>query len=206
MFPFTWDGHWYRDARGRFVSRASVEAAQRRMARALEERMVALSLALQDGTLSLGGWQTGMLRLIKEGHVATYAAARGGWGNLSQADFGRMGPHVRAQYEYLRRFAEQIASGQQPLNGRLIARTRLYARSTWTTFEIERLRVNLVNDFSEVRNILGIAEHCPGCVEATSLGWVKVEDMPPIGTRDCLANCHCHYEYRNAETGAKTRF
>lgn len=110
--------------------------------------------------------------------------------------------NVRVQLDYLRRFAEQIISGKQRLDGTLRRRAELYVLSARTTYHEVRLRVDQETGKTEERNLLSGTEHCrdskdrAGCQEQTDRGWVPIGTLVPIGQRTCLARCHCRVERR----------
>jgi hypothetical protein len=134
---FTWNAEAkrYRDGLGRFVSRDAVRrrSTRRSTARALE--MIAASEALRAGG-SLDVWLVSMREAVKDANLYSAAAARGGWAQMTPADFGRVGRAVRDQYAYLDRFAADIADVDNPLtlDGRFLARVGLYAGSGRNSF------------------------------------------------------------------------
>ena len=58
---------------------------------------------------------------------------------------------------------------------------------------------------TEERRVTSDAENCDACLEAADRGWVPIGTLPPIGSLTCLANCLCHFEYRDALTAAAER-
>lgn len=46
------------------------------------------------------------------------------------------------------------------------------------------------------RNLLGIADHCAGCIIETKRGWVPYGTLIPLGQRDCKAGCRCTIIYK----------
>lgn len=200
--PYTWDGRFWRDARGRFVARQTVEEALDNLVAGAAQEASVLAGRLREGRISLGKWQSEMLALVKQQHAAAGALAHGGIAFVSPAERGRLGARIRFQLGRLRTFAEQIASGEQPLNGRLDVRARLYVSSAWSSFQNERAVVREEQGFDQYRNILeDSAQHCQGCLDAAAAGWVAIGTLSPIGSRDCQANDKCHFIYRNSGTG-----
>lgn len=80
--------------------------------------MSALTQQLTDGGISLANWQKGMRAEIKIIHINAAMSSQGGWAHMTQSDWGFTGQLIRTQYKYLDNFAAQIASGEQPLDGR----------------------------------------------------------------------------------------
>jgi hypothetical protein len=194
----------YISANGRFVARTAVRLALDEAIVNGAERMVALSRQVQAGTMSLADWQLQMMAEIKATHLASGAAASGGWAQLSQADYGRIGQRIRVQYQYLRNFADEIASGKQRLDGTLIRRTELYNRAGRETYHlVERTEMGQ-RGYDQERSVLRPGDNCRGCIEEDRKGWQPLGSLVPIGQRDCRTNCRCFVEYRNRATAEAT--
>lgn len=204
--PFYFDRNVarYRDSQGRFQSVQQVWETADTVMDNLAKDMVSQAQALQTGDISLRDWQLQMERQIKDAHLSMYAAAKGGWEQMTPADFGRAGNLIKKQYQYLRDWVQEIEEGL-PFDGRQIQRAGLYARAPRETLSVVQRLEEQVRGKSQKRNILGIADHCHGsprgCVEITGLGWVPIEAGPddgyyPIGSRLCLVRCKCFEEFR----------
>ena len=199
--PFRWSARAsrYVDARGRFVPRADVRRALDAAVDASGARMVALTKQLQARTVTLADWQAGMREAIKDGHLAATAAARGGWAQMAPADILAAGREIGAQYRYLQRLAEGIASGAVPVDGRLTQRARLYGGAARATYAATDRREQAErNGAREERNVRAAGDSCASCVAATAAGWVPVGtlSLPGSYARDCKANCRCRLDYR----------
>jgi hypothetical protein len=46
------------------------------------------------------------------------------------------------------------------------------------------------------RRILGLADHCSGCVAAAAQGWQPLGTLPAIGDTPCMGNCKCTFMYK----------
>jgi hypothetical protein len=198
---FSWDpvGARYRDtATGRYVPAGQVRAALDAVVDGSAERMRAIAGRLQSGEISLKEWQLGMAREIKAVHVAATASSAGGFAQLSQADLGWVGQRVRTQYQYLDRYAREIASGKQPMDGTLLSRAALYGHAGRATGrEAERRESRLRGD-DEARRVLGVADHCRTCLSEARRGWQPIGDLRAIGDTECGPNDACHFETRRA--------
>jgi hypothetical protein len=197
---YTWDERAgrYRGPGGRFVAQEEVHRALNEVIDQSAKEMKAAALLFREGDLSLSEWQLLMEREIKNTHLASAAAAVGGWAQMTQSDYGRVGAEIKAQYQYLRGFVQDIQQGIT-LDGRFINRVGLYIEAGRATLALfEKLR-NKARGMSEERNLLGVAEHCTGagsCTEQTGLGWVPIGTLLPIGQRLCRVKCKCAIEYR----------
>lgn len=192
--------HRYYDAEtGRFVPQSEIRNALENLIDQSGLNMNALTQSLQDGKISLADWQTGMMREIKLTHTASAALANGGWGQMTQADWGATGQLIREQYDYLRNFAKEIANGTQPFDGRMLVRADMYAdASNGTYWEIDK-RSHLAQGYDLGRRVLESgADHCDDCLEYASEGWMPIEEIPEIGNSQCLTRCRCEIEYKSS--------
>lgn len=194
---YTWDARTDRYRRGgRFVSRQQVRIWLDEALDAAGVRIGALAEQLREGNIDLVSWQVRMAREIKNVQLYSAAAAKGGWAQLSPADLGRVGQSVQAQLRYLNRFAQQIRTREQPLDGNMVARARLYAQSGRQMYHrTERLEME-TRGYTHERSIRYAGDSCPGCVSEAAKGWMRIGSMVPIGQRDCKGNDRCSVAYR----------
>ena len=193
----------FRDARGRFLSservRRIIDATLQSHTRAVQE----LTEQFRNRAVSLAEWERRMRQEIKNIHIYSALAAKGGKAQLTPQDYGRLGAVVKRQYRFLERLSNELSTGKQAPDGSLVNRARLYAQAGRGTMEATRQREMTTRGFDEERNVLGSAEHCDGpdsCLEQTARGWVPVGSLIPIGGRLCVTNCKCQIEYRNGAT------
>ena len=190
--------HNYRSIEtGRIVSRATVTNGLEAMMDASAVNMNTLTQSLIDGNISLASWQSSMMTEIKNAHVASAALSQGGWAQMTPAQWGETGQLIRQQYDYLRDYAKAIADGTQPLDGRALVRSDLYAdAANGTYWEIDK-RSMIADGYDEGRRILEPgADHCEDCEDYFWDGWMPIEDIPEIGNSQCLTRCRCTIEYR----------
>lgn len=198
---YTYDeasGRYREISTGRYVSAQRIREEIDLALLARERQMRSLAEQLRTNQIGLDVWASEMRVLVKDVHLYSAAAAKGGWAQMSQADYGRVGQLVRVQYEYLNGFVADIASGKQMLDGRFLRRVALYGEAGRATFHtIEALEMD-VRGMDEERNVLHPADHCGDCVSMSELGWVQRGKLIPIGQRQCLTGCHCTIEYRSS--------
>lgn len=181
---------------GRFVPARDVRAAIDTVIDAETVKVRALSQRLVDGEMSLAEWQSQMAAQIKTLHVAMGVAAYGGFAAMTPARYGYLGSLIKKQYQYLRDFAAQIASGEQKLDGSLIARAALYSQAGRESYSDILVQIAQDGGCTQARRILGGADHCNGCVSEAARGWVPISDSLPIGAAECRSNCRCSQETR----------
>ena len=182
---------------GRFVSFAKIRNVLESVMDASAVRMNILSQQLVDGSISIANWQVAMKQQIKIIHVNAGMAANGGFAQMSQSDWGAVGQMIRAQYGYLDKFAQQIANGEQALDGRLLVRSDMYGDAARGTFEQMERRLQITNGFEEERRVLeDKLNNCDGCLEQAALNWQPIGTLDPIGAEECTVRCRCEFEYR----------
>ena len=189
----------YRNASGRFVSQAQVRQAIDATLEDQARKVRQLAEQLRTRKISPRRWELQMREAIKATHMASAAAAKGGWAQMSPADYGRAGREIRKQYAYLERFAKQVKSGEQPRDGRFLQRADMYSQAARKTYHATERAEMEKRGMAEERNLLRPADHCTGagsCTGETSRGWVAIGELIPIGDRLCRARCRCQIEYR----------
>jgi hypothetical protein len=193
---FTWDAASLRYRRGgRFVSERAVKLAIRRTIRAAAAEIRGVTADVAAGRVTVADWQARMAGELKNLHLASAMAARGGRRNMTPADWLRAGREIRYQLGRLGRFAADVAAGRLT-ERQVLARADLYVEAADGTFENAR-RGAAAGVYSQERNVLGAAEnHCGGCLTETARGWVGLGELVPIGERACIVNCHCRYVFR----------
>ena len=197
--PYRWEptagaSGRYRDERGRFVASSTV---RRELDRYLDnsDPAKALAEALRGRQLSVADWEIAMRRHIKNTHLNAIALERGGYANMTPADYGRVGQIVREQYAYLKNFGRQIANGEQKLDGTLGVRANLYTQAGRESFYRSK-QANLQPGIDMVMSVRHARDSCAECI-ALEGKWFKVGDpaykLP--GQRICLKRCHCTERY-----------
>lgn len=195
---FLWnpDSKRYIDtATGRFVSREQIRGALDTAIQNGTREIAALGEDLRNGRIPLEDWQVAMREQLKSQHLSSAALARGGFDQMTQADYGRVGGQVASQYRYLNNFVSQIKEGL-PFDGGFTNRVKLYSEAARTTYESTARDVADDGGAGEERNLLGPADHCDECLSLTDDGWVPIGTMPPPGRRECGNNCKCRMVYR----------
>ena len=136
---------------------------------------------LANGDLSMRRWTTNMQGMIKNSHIQEYVLGRGGRGNMTQSDWGRLGHDIRDQYAYLRGFAEDIIAGRyegksaDTIMAQLTGRGGLYTESSSASFEL-------------------------GFLAGKGLDPSMLSQVPGDGKTQCMTNCKCHLVIREMDT------
>lgn len=130
-----------------------------------------LAAQVANSEITLQQWQMGMRQVIKDTYINEYMLSAGGRNAMTQSDWGRVGQMVREQYEYLDRFAGDIANGRYTESG-IAARARMYPESASQAYE----RGN-----------------------AESRGMPQLPAYPGDGSTVCLSNCKCSWAIKETD-------
>lgn len=133
-----------------------------------KERVNGLSAQLGKGDINLNQWTLAMRQEIKDNFINQYMLAHGGRNTMSQADWGRVGQMVRNQYQYLDRFATDIAGGRYNESA-VASRARMYAEASSQAFERSKVAAR---------------------------GMPDMPQYPGAGNTPCLSNCKCYWDIK----------
>lgn len=183
---------------GRFIAQAAIRHELDRILDESTDRVRLLSRKLVAHQISLADWQRGMATEVKHLHITFAAAAHGGWDHTTAADWGRVSGRIKAQYQYLDRFARQIYARTVPLGEGLVARASMYMEAARGTYEAERGLMEAAGGATEELSVLAISDHCSECMQMAAQGWQPIGTLTPIGMRQCLSRCRCTFIYRSA--------
>ncbi len=151
--------------------------------------------------------------------IVAGAMALGGPEALTDAEMLEADRQVADQVAYLDRFHAEVLArppvelAPVPINRPIIvaappmtssqfsARAEMYGDSAWGgAQEVRRKGLVRTGSAVEERRVHGrkVDDMCPQCRDAVAQGWVPVGTLPAIGNSECMGNCHCYFEYRNA--------
>jgi hypothetical protein len=198
--PYRWEPNAgvsgrYRDtSTGRYVQGATV---RRELDRYLDtaDPAKALAEALRGRQVSVADWEVAMRRHVKNTHLNAIALERGGWANMTPADYGRAGQIIREQYGYLRGFAADIASGKQRLDGTLGVRAKLYSQAGRNSYYRSKA-ANMSDKVTHQMSVRSARDSCRQCLDLDRKVF-RIDDasFPLPGRRVCNHNCQCHLAY-----------
>ncbi len=162
----------YRRKNGRFISRSSVLAILDQYLSSTEPLF-----GLVDDYIA--GSITGAFLIkqikdeVRDAAIIAYMVGRGGRGQMTQSDWGRVGNVIKDQYKFLDRLLKELPNLS---SGQLKFRLSMYLNSTREAFE----RANEVAQ--------GIS---PGSLPA----------YPGSGDTICLTNCKCSWRIEKTKSG-----
>lgn len=193
----------YRDEKGRFLSKVSVEKLVDARIDKLQTSLQSYTKMLVDGSITIDQWQASMREAIKTAHIQAAVVGYGGKNEMGSGEYGRIGQRLREEYAYLRNFAKDLL--EQRVSGPMaIARASLYAKtvrgSYWQGSELRQQQ----QGFSMMRRILDEqAQHCQDCLDYAARGIVSIGSLPLPGRRcECGARCRCSVRYYRQQAQA----
>lgn len=181
---------------GRFVGRSQVLKLLDQEVGRTEARLAAHTRLLTQGTINLPEWQIRMAQTLKESHLRMGMFAAGGKERMNPSLTGATGVQLRKQYQYLDRFAHDIAAGRLTPQ-QAIARSRLYGKSIKLTFfRVEKLSRKSEGFMVGKRLLDPQAKHCRSCIRHHRPDWVEIDQIVSPGTScECQNNCRCQVLY-----------
>jgi hypothetical protein len=175
---------------------------------AQKAKMVALTGQVTAGDIGMLRWQKEMRDVLRTSFIDQYVMAKGGRGNMTPSDWGKIGRMLQGQEKYLRNFAADIYAGDVS-KAQAAVRAAMYAGSSRQAFEAGKAaelgmpdlpqypgdggtvcKTNCACSWAivEVEGgwdctwTLGAAEHCPDCVELAAQ-WAPLHvDKPAEAT------------------------
>jgi hypothetical protein len=157
---------------GRYLSQEAAKGLRDRWAVAQREKATGLASRLASGDLTLKGWEQQARALTKETHLAQALLGRGGRNMMTAADWGRVGNTLRAQYGFLREFANEIAGGTLT-EAQIAGRLGMYTDASRQSYEKAR---------------------------AASWG-ITLPAHPGDGNTRCLTRCACWWDLQKGPDG-----
>lgn len=193
------DGVYYRNQNGqRLQSPRGVSFAT---SNNLNKNAATQFSGFQDGDTTFRQWQSEFARNVVMINLANHMLGSGF--DRSIQSLAAISESIREQLEYLRELIRDIELGRQLLDGSLLRRIKMYFNGAYSRYVKALINRLFPKDFTEYRSVLNPAEHCQQCLDETARGWVPYGALIPIGSRTCMGNCRCHYEFRNPITREK---
>lgn len=199
---------WIRGTTRYVNAKSGVQVKPRAIRRALEsvveraqDDAAALTRQLVDGEIDVAGWLEARLRLVASSHKAAAALGAGGLPQMGRAERERLADRLYMQARHMRDFAA-VLQDEDKRTDAILSRDRMYSVAIVGTYEAERRRQVRAGGRMAERRVLGGDNHCARCEAHAARGWVEPDDpepLPDIGDDcDCLSNCRCSFEFREA--------
>lgn len=206
--PFAFDprlgstGRYVDVSSGQMVPAQMVNDALEFQIKDAQQNVNAIAKQLANAEISLAEYQVAMAQEMKTVNTISGALAKGGWANMSQADWGAVGRISRDQYKALEDFAVSISKGKTKLrrldgeiNGQFLRISDQFAQGGVQTHSQMERRTAAASGATHERRVLDPgAEHCE-CCKGQAGHWEPIGALRKIGDCDCANNCRCHFIY-----------
>ncbi|MBD3882171.1 hypothetical protein IFO70_10410 [Phormidium tenue FACHB-886] len=195
----------YRGENGRFVPRLEIMRLLDQEAVRTQTQLRGHTRLLIGGKLDLAEWESRTAATLKAAHLRIASLAAGGKGNLSPKHYGAIGYQLRGQYEYLDKFANDLAAGKLTPN-QALRRSAQYGQSIRKTFHRAEQITRGSEGFSEAKRSLDPqAKHCASCLAHSTRGrWKPIAEVVlPGAACACGQFCRCSIVYRYRRESSK---
>ncbi|MBW4633559.1 MAG: hypothetical protein KME30_17170 [Iphinoe sp. HA4291-MV1] len=191
----------WKDTR-RFVSRESVLVLQRKYLAEQQKKFVSLATNIKNCKL---GVSVELADALKRIHVSHAILSVGGVDRLTESDLGQIGSLLKKQYyqgrdevtgkQFGLKYLIQEAPGQSL--AQVTHRLELYAKAGRFTADTLQLKREAMSGKTQMKRLLGQAEHCEECIRYANQDWVGIGQLPLPGQQcSCRANCLCTLVFR----------
>lgn len=180
---------------GRFVSRSTVTSLLDQQVGKLESRLDNLYDAYAKGDITPGVYAERMRTEVRRAHLQQAALAKGGWEQLDQSDYGRVGQALKQIYPKIVGTTRDIQNGDVS-EAQAKQRNVAYAGSGRRVhYAIEQNNAKAAEPgkiMVEQRILDPQAQHCEGCLNYAEMGIQRAGTLPVPGDAcRCGDNCRC---------------
>lgn len=186
-------------SRGRKVSHSAVRAEIDGLTDHVAKESARIAKRFVAGQITSVEFELQMRELLKPAHIVAASVGKGGRARMTQSDWGRVGSKIKWQYSYLQKF---IRKAPRLSDASIASRARSYSSAIYTSFArtFKEAQTEFVAEGKnpiKARLVTNSAEGCAECAADESLGWMDVEDLGEIGTRECGDFCKCDIEFED---------
>ncbi len=194
--PKTQRYHYKQGAgKGQFVPITAVKFMMQRNIEATQADIRTIGQLLVDKKISLSTWEETTAIALKNLHIQSYLLGRGGKGAMEQRDYGLIGYRLRREYQYLRKFAEEIRT-KGISEAEFFRRLEMYSSAGSGLFEKAKTEGHIKAGFAWERRIRTKTESCQPCIIFEGMGWQPIGTLPaPTEQCNCRSNCGCFKEF-----------
>jgi hypothetical protein len=158
---------------GRLVRADTIRSLRDRFVESQEQQVGELAGALARAEITLQQWEFAFRQLILRALTAEYLLGRGGRQAMTQRDWGTIGALAKAQYEFARGFAADLAAGNLDTADAVAGRMAMYFGATREAHEIGR---------------------------SEAYGMPRLPAYPCDGGTPCLTGCMCSWAIEETAT------
>lgn len=201
---FTWNKKSQRyhyangSKKGRFVRESQIAQLTEQAIKDHLEMGEKVNNALFSGRIDVARWERQTAQLLRSLAVYQYALGIGGAKQMDWQDYSLINGQLNLEYQYLRRFAQDILRGDLS-EVQIEARIKMYYNKTNHFKERGRLEGHKRNGYLWERRVIAASHSCDDCIRYTGMGWAQIGTLPNPGENcQCKSNCKCVKYYSNS--------
>lgn len=182
--------HQFTTPRGRRIPIDEVRREVDKLVKVVGRKARTIGQRYTDGKITLVEFEIEMRELLKSAHIVSASIGKGGRARMDQAAWGRVGARLKGEYGYLAKFARNLEKGTVA-KAYSPNRAKRYASGVVMSYHDSVRQEYSSTGPIQVRLITNSLEGCEECAADESRGWVDVDDMAELGTRECGNFCLC---------------
>lgn len=201
---------WFWDKQRRlYVDRSGYRLTEKEIREALDQyiessqRVIAAKVAKYTaGDISITDLFLALDEEITALHGASGSIAYGGIKQMDLEKWSRIEERLQPELSYLSRFqldlaqAANIATPGTLSTEAITNRAQLYPEAAYSEYMNQRLLREEDSGVTVGRRICeSDGTSCDECVEAATEEFIPLDDIPEIGTLQCMNNCRCEIEF-----------
>ena len=184
--------------RGQFVRESKVEELTKQAISDYIKVGNVINNNLFSGKINVATWERQTAEALRGLAVYQYALGIGGVKQMDWKDHSLINGQLNLQYQYLRRFSQEILRGDLS-EAQIRARIQMYYNKGNHFHEQGRLEGHKRNGYLWERRVLAAHHSCDDCIRYNGMGWAQIGTLPNPGEScQCRANCRCVKYYSNS--------
>lgn len=181
--------------RGQFISNAALRFMMQQNITQTQADIRTVGDLLVNGKISLATWEETTAKALKNLHIQSYLLGRGGKGMMEQRDYGLIGYRLRREYQYLRKFAEELRT-KGMTEAQFKQRLDQYTNAGNGLYQKAKTEGHQKAGYQWERRIRTKTESCQPCISFEGMGWQPIGTLPaPTEQCSCRSNCGCYKEF-----------
>lgn len=137
---------------------------------------------------------------IEAWHKVTGVIAYGGRAQMDSERWARLDRIVESERGFLAGFRNDMAQAtvtkSSEIPDGIVNRAGMYPNAAYSTYENQVLQREADHGVTFGRRVCEAdGSSCESCVEAATDEFIPLDDIPDIGSLDCLNNCRCEIEF-----------
>lgn len=183
-FTYFASSRTYTDAQGRAVSNEQLRSWVSATVDAAKENVTKLAETYKTDN-NVAGFTTAMRDEIRDLNRAMALVVYGG--ELTNKEWGSVGAIVKDQRGYLDAWVVDLLNGTSEMDASRAAMYMDAAYASYSNMTVDREQAAGVSKVTWVT--AGDGSECDGCAGAA--GEYAIEDVPELGSNECLVKCRC---------------